>query len=383
MIRAHEAYAELGTTIFEVMSRLAEANNAVNLGQGFPDETGPREILQKAADYLLTGSNQYPPMAGVAALRKAIAAHEERHWRLPRKWDEEVVVTSGATEALAAAILGFVSPGDEVIIFEPSYDAYVPLIQRAGGEAVPVRLEAPDWELNEKALRQALSARTRAIILNDPLNPAAKVFGLSELKIIADVCKEANLLAIVDAVYEHLTYDNRAHIPLSSLPEMNERTLKIGSAGKIFCVTGWKVGWITGPAPLMKIISKAHQFLTFTTPPNLQVAVAYGLDEWDPWLSGLKKTMAEKRDHLSTGLRAAGMKVLPAQGTYFINVSIADTKWAGRDADYCRHITETNRVAAIPLSAFYMRDPEASIIRFCFAKKYEVLDEAIRRLKTS
>ena len=381
MIRAHGAYAELGTTIFEVMSRLAETNNAVNLGQGFPDEAGPREILERAADYLLTGSNQYPPMAGVVALRKAIAAHEQRHWQLTRKWDEEVVVTSGATEALACAILAFISPGDEVIIFEPSYDAYVPLIQRAGGIPVPVRLEAPNWALNERALRAALTPKTRAVLLNDPLNPAAKVFAAAELKLIAGICEEADLLAIVDAVYEHLTYDNRAHVPLASLPGMGERTLKIGSAGKIFCVTGWKVGWITGPAPLMRIIGKAHQFLTFTTPPNLQAAVAYGLDEWDPWLSSLKKTMAEKRDHLSDGLKAAGMNVLPAQGTYFINASIARTKWEGRDAEYCRHITETNRVAAIPLSAFYMRDPEASIIRFCFAKKYEVLDEAIRRLK--
>jgi len=381
-VKGNAVFAALGTTIFDIMSRLADANSAINLGQGFPDETGPREILAKAADAILSGNNQYPPMAGIAALRQAIAAHEKRHWTLDRVWNEEVVVTSGATEALAACILAFVSPGDEVIIFEPFYDAYLPLIRRAGGIAVPVRLEAPDWRLDERALRQALSPRTKALLLNDPLNPAAKVYDASELRLIADIAREADLVAIVDAVYEHLTFDDRPHIPLASLPGMNARTLKIGSAGKIFCVTGWKVGWITGPSDLIKLVAKAHQFLTFTTPPNLQAAVAYGLDEWDGWLSGLKNQMQEKRDHLAAGLAAAGMKVLPAQGTYFLNVSIEGTNWKGRDADYCRHITEHSRVAAIPLSAFYVDDPEASTVRFCFAKKFEVLDEAIRRLKS-
>jgi N-succinyldiaminopimelate aminotransferase len=381
-VKGNAVYAALGTTIFDIMSRLADASGAINLGQGFPDETGPREILQKAAETILSGNNQYPPMAGTPALRKAIVAHEKRHWDIDRVWNEEVVVTSGATEALAACILAFVSPGDEVIFFEPFYDAYLPLIERAGGTAVPVRLEAPDWRLDERKLRGALSPRTKALVLNDPLNPAAKVYDRRELELIADAAREADLVAIVDAVYEHLTFDGRPHIPLAALPGMKERTLKIGSAGKIFCVTGWKVGWITGPADLIKLVVKAHQFLTFTTPPNLQEAVAYGLDEWDPWLSGLKKTMQEKRDHLAAGLAAAGMRVLAAQGTYFLNVSIDGTNWTGRDADYCRHITQSLRVAAIPLSAFYAGTPEASTVRFCFAKKFEVLDEAIRRLKT-
>jgi aspartate/methionine/tyrosine aminotransferase len=381
MIRPHPIYAALGTTIFETMSRLAEAHGAINLGQGFPDETAPREVLDRACEAILTGSNQYPSMHGLPALRKAVAAHEARHWNLARKWDEEIVVTSGATEALAASLLAYVSEGDEVIVFEPLYDAYVPLIRRAGGRPVPVRLEPPGWRLDTPALTRALSPKTRAILLNDPLNPAAKVYELSELEAIAALAQAADLIVIVDAVYEHLTFDGRKHIPLASLPGMIERTLKIGSAGKIFSATGWKVGWVTGPAELVRIVAKAHQFLTFTTPPNLQAAVAYGLDEWDAWITGLKRPMQEKRDHLAHGLVGAGMRVMPAEGTYFLNASLAGTAWAGKDAEYCRHITETARVAAIPLSAFYIDKPEASTVRFCFAKRPEVLDGAIERLK--
>lgn len=381
MIRPHPVYAALGTTIFEVMSRMADQHGAINLGQGFPDETMPRALLEKAGEEILTGSNQYPSMLGVPALRKAVAAHEARHWDLKRRWEDEVVVTSGATEALAASMLAFVGEGDEVIVFEPLYDAYVPLIRRAGARAVPLRLSPPDWKLDPAALKRALTPKTRAILLNDPLNPAAKVYSLSELEAIAAVAEEADLLAIVDAVYEHLTFDGRPHIPLARLPGMMNRTLKIGSAGKIFSATGWKVGWVTGPAELVKIVAKAHQFLTFTTPPNLQAAVAVGLDQWDAWLTGLKGTMQEKRDHLARGLSAAGMRVLPAEGTYFLNASLRGTKWEGKDADYCRHITEHARVAAIPLSAFYIETPETSTVRFCFAKKAEVLDGAIARLK--
>jgi len=380
MIRPHPIYAALGTTIFETMSRMAEAQGAINLGQGFPDETAPRAILEKACEAILTGSNQYPSMHGVPTLRKAIAAHEARHWGLTRAWDEDIVVTSGATEALAAAILAFVHEGDEVIVFEPLYDAYVPLIRRAGGRAVPVRLEPPGWGLDPVALRQALSPKTRAILLNDPLNPAAKVFDRDELNAIAAMAEDADLLVIVDAVYEHLTFDGRKHIPLAGLRGMNARTLKIGSAGKIFSATGWKVGWVTGPAALVRLVAKAHQFLTFTTPPNLQAAVAYGLDEWDTWITGLKTTMQEKRDRLAHGLGGAGMRVLPSQGTYFLTASLHGTKWAGRDDEYCRHITETARVTAIPLSPFYIEKPNASTVRFCFAKRPEILDGAIERL---
>lgn len=383
MIRAHPVYASLGTTIFEVMSRMAEEHGAINLGQGFPDETMPRPLLEKAGEEILTGSNQYPSMLGLPALRKAVAAHEARHWDLKRRWEDEVVVTSGATEALAAAILAFVGEGDEVIVFEPLYDAYVPLIRRAGGRAVPVRLSPPGWKLDAAALKRTVTPKTRALLLNDPLNPAAKVYELSELEAIAAVAQEADLLAIVDAVYEHLTFDGRPHIPLARLPGMMSRTLKIGSAGKIFSATGWKVGWVTGPAELVKLVAKAHQFLTFTTPPNLQAAVAHGLDHWDAWLSGLKSTMQEKRDHLARGLAGAGMHVIPAEGTYFLSASLAGTKWAGRDAEYCKHITEHARVAAIPMSAFYVDKPEASTVRFCFAKKPEVLDGAIARLRAA
>jgi aspartate/methionine/tyrosine aminotransferase len=381
MIRAHGVYADLGTTIFETMSRLADAHGAINLGQGFPDETMPKPILEKACEAILTGSNQYPSMLGVPALRKAIAAHEARHWGLQRKWDEDVVVTSGATEAIAASLLAFVGDGDEVIVFEPLYDAYAPLIRRAGGRALAVRLSPPDWRLDPAALRRALTKKTRAILLNDPLNPAAKVYAREELDAIAAVACEADLLVIVDAVYEHLTFDGRKHIPLPTLPGMNERTLKIGSAGKIFSATGWKVGWVTGPAPLVRMVAKAHQFLTFTTPPNLQAAVAYGLEEWDAWLVGLKRTMQEKRDHLAKGLSEAGLRLLPAHGTYFQCASLEGTPWAGKDDAYCRHITETARVTAIPMSVFYVGAPDLSNVRFCFAKTPDVLNGAIARLK--
>ncbi len=320
-------------------------------------------------------------MHGTPALRKAIAAHEERHWGLTRKWDEDVVVTSGATEALAAAIFTFVGEGDEVIVFEPLYDAYVPLIRRAGGKAVPIRLEPPAWALDIAALKRAVTPKTRAILINDPLNPAAKMYDRAELDAIASVAQEADLVVIADEVYEHLTYDGRQHISLATLPGMKDRVLKIGSAGKIFSATGWKVGWLTGPGALIKLVAKAHQFLTFTTPPNLQAGVAHGLDEWDGWLSGLKKTMEEKRDHLSEGLKKAGMQINPAQGTYFLTASLRGTRFEGKDDEYCRHITETARVTAIPLSAFYIDKPETSTVRLCFAKKPEVLDGAIERLR--
>ncbi len=377
---AATVFASLGTTIFESMSRLAEQHRAINLGQGFPDEGGPAELIAEASAYLSTGNNQYPPMAGLPALREAIARHERRQYGLERDPKTEVLVTSGATEALAAALLGLVSPGDEVIVFEPLYDSYVPIIRRAGATPVPIRLHAPDFSLDEAALSAAVSAKTRAILVNDPQNPAAKVFTRAELGAITRAAAQADAVIICDEVYEHLVFDGLEHVPIATLDGARERTIKIGSAGKIFSMTGWKVGWLTGPAELVSVIARAHQYLTFTTPPNLQAAVAWGLDNARAWVDGLTRTLQEKRDHFGAGLERIGMRVLPARGTYFLNVDVGRTEWAGKDAAFCRHLTERRGVAAIPLSAFYVRDAPGDVVRFCFAKRIEVLDGALERL---
>lgn len=376
---ASTVFAELGTTIFESMSRLAETHGAINLGQGFPDEGGPAGVVEEARSFLLSGNNQYPPMAGIVTLREAIARHEARHYGLVRDPKAEVLVTSGATEALAAALLGLVSPGDEVIVFEPLYDSYVPIIRRAGGVPVPVRLEPPGFRLDPVPLQRAVSDRTRVILINDPMNPAAKAFERAELEMVLRVAVEADAVLLCDEVYEHLVY-GAPHIPLAALPGAAERTLKVGSAGKIFSMTGWKVGWLTGPAALVSVVARAHQYLTFTTPPNLQAGVAWGLDHAGDWVDDLTRTLEKKRDHFAAELTKLGMRVLPATGTYFLNVSLEGTEWAGRDAEYCRHLTEHGGVAAIPLSAFYVGEPVRDVVRFCFAKRYQVLDGALERL---
>jgi aspartate/methionine/tyrosine aminotransferase len=372
-------FAGLGTTIFESMSRLAETHRAINLGQGFPDEGGPSGVVEEARSFLLAGNNQYPPMAGLVTLREAIARHEDRCYGLTRDPKTDVLVTSGATEALASALLGLVSPGDEVIVFEPLYDSYVPIIRRAGGVPVPVRLEPPSFRLDPAALARAVSERTRVILINDPMNPAAKAFDRAELEAVVRVADSADAIILCDEVYEHLVY-GREHVPIATLPGAGDRTLKVGSAGKIFSMTGWKVGWLTGPAALVSVVARAHQYLTFTTPPNLQAGVAWGLDNASAWVDELTRTLGEKRDKFAAGLTKLGMSVLPATGTYFLNVSLHGTEWEGRDAEYCRHLTEHRGVAAIPLSAFYVGEPVRDVVRFCFAKRYEVLDGALARL---
>lgn len=373
-------FAGLGTTIFESMSRLAEQHRAINLGQGFPDEGGPAAVVEEARAYLLSGNNQYPPMAGLVALRESIARHEKRHYALDRDPKTDVLVTSGATEALATSLLGLVSPGDEVVVFEPLYDSYVPIIRRAGATPVPVRLQPPDFHLDEAALTRAVTHKTRVILVNDPQNPAAKAFDRSELTAIVRAASAVDAVILCDEVYEHLVFGSREHVPIATLDGAKERTLKIGSAGKIFSMTGWKVGWITGPAELVSVVARAHQYLTFTTPPNLQAAVAWGLDNAGDWVRNLTTELEKKRDHFDAGLRKLEMRPLPATGTYFLNVDLTNTEWAGRDAECCRFLTECRGVAAIPLSAFYVGEPTKDVIRFCVAKRYEVLDAALERL---
>ncbi len=296
-------YAKLGTTIFEAMSARARETGAVNLGQGFPDGRGPDDVLQAAADALLTGSNQYPPMLGLPALREAVAAHYAAHQGLDLD-PQEVIVTSGATEALAAALLALVSPGDEVILFQPMYDAYLPLVERAGGVARFVRLEPPEWRITREALDAAASPRTRLILFNDPLNPSASVASAEERRLLAEFCQERDLIAICDEVWEHVRFDGAPHASLMAEPGMRRRTVKIGSAGKIFSLTGWKVGWMCADPALGGVLAKAHQFLTFTTPPNLQAAAAYGLGKGAAYFEDMRADFARARSARDGARRA-------------------------------------------------------------------------------
>ncbi|HEY5085479.1 MAG TPA: aminotransferase class I/II-fold pyridoxal phosphate-dependent enzyme, partial [Rhizomicrobium sp.] len=270
-------FAKQGTTIFTVMSALATEHKAVNLGQGFPDLDGPEAIRAAAAQVLMEGPNQYPPMQGVPELRRALSDHARHFYKLDYDWGDEVLVTSGGTEALTAAIMGLVGPGDEVVLIEPAYDSYRPIVEAVGGVAKIVTLSPPAWRLTEEALAAAFTPKTKAVMINSPLNPIGRVFDAHEMAAIARVLANSNAVAICDEVYEHLTYDGRPHIPLATLPGMRERTVRIGSAGKIFSLTGWKVGWLTGPRALISVIAKAHQFLTFTTSPALQLGIAHGL----------------------------------------------------------------------------------------------------------
>jgi aspartate/methionine/tyrosine aminotransferase len=372
-------FAQLPTTIFEVMSQLARETGAVNLGQGFPDDPGPEDVRRKAAEAVIEGWNQYPPMMGLPELRSAIAAHY-RHWQgIDLDPATEVMVTSGATEALAGALMALVEPGDEVVLFEPMYDAYLPLVRRAGGVPRFVTLQPPHFRLTEEALAAAFSPRTKAVLFNNPLNPTATIFGADDLALLAAFCRRFDAVAICDEVWEHVVFDGHRHQPLLALPGMRERTVKIGSAGKIFNLTGWKVGFVCAAPALMKVLAKAHQFLTFTTPPNLQAAVAYGLAKEDAYFEGLRRDLARSRDRFTAGLRDLGFAVIPSQGTYFLNIDIAPLGESD-DVAFCRRLVVDHGVAAIPVSAFYAEGAVRTVVRFCFAKRDETLDAALERL---
>ncbi|ODN71870.1 aminotransferase [Methylobrevis pamukkalensis] len=373
-------FTGMPTTIFEAMSALARETGAINLGQGFPDVDGPEEIRAKAAGVSLHGPNQYPSMMGIPGLRQAVAAANRRFYGLDVDWQREVLVTSGATEALADAIFGLVAPGDEVIVIEPFYDSYVPIIRQAGGTPVFVRITPPEWAIDPDALARAFSPRTKAIIVNDPMNPAGKVFTHEELSLIAGLCLANDAYVIADEVYEHLTFDGRRHETLMSFPGMRERVVRIGSAGKTFSLTGWKIGYVTAAPNLLEPIAKVHQFVTFTTPPNLQAAVAHGLAMGDDYFTELAATQAGKRDRLAAGLASVGFEVMACGGTYFITT---DTGPLGidDDAEACRRLTREAGVAAVPVSAFYAGNAPTRFIRFCFCKRDEVLDAAVERLE--
>ena len=373
--------ADAPTTIFTVMSSLALRHDAINLGQGFPDAEGPADMVRVAADALLDGRNQYAPLTGLPELREAVARSNRRFHGLDVDPATEVVVTSGATEALAASLAALVEPGDEVVLFEPLYDTYLPAVRLLGGIPRLVRLSPPHWRLPRAALEEAFGPRTKAVLLNTPMNPSGKVFDRAELALLADLLQRHDAYAICDEVYEHLTFDGTAHVPLMTLPGMRERCVRIGSAGKSFSLTGWKVGYATAAAPLAAVIAKAHQNLTFSTPPNLQRAVAFGLDKDADYFDALGRDLQGKRDLLAAGLSALGFEVLPTGGSYFL---IADIRpfGPGDDAAFCRRITERAGVAAIPVSAFYgAPDAPDHYVRFAFCKREAVLREALDRLR--
>ena len=371
-------YASLPTTIFERMSARARETGAINLGQGFPDAPGPEDVLHAAADALLNQSNQYPSMLGTAELRQAVAAHYRHHQALDLDWASEVVVTSGATEALAAAIFGLVTPGDEVLLIQPLYDAYLPLVERAGGTAKFVDLKPPHWRLDMTALEAAISARTRLLVLNNPVNPSASMWSHDDLAALAKICVRHDIVAICDEVWEHVVFENK-HIPLMAMPGMRDRTVKIGSAGKIFAVTGWKVGWMLAAPKLASVLAKAHQFLTFTTPPNLQAAVAQGLAKGDDWFQEMRQAFAHQRSRLDNGLQQAGYVTLPSRATWFLSIDLPASGIALDDESFAIKMLEDGGVASIPMSAFYARDPLRSIVRLCFTKHADTIDRAIER----
>ncbi|MBI1776927.1 MAG: aminotransferase [Proteobacteria bacterium] len=379
---ANSVLSSYGTSVFEVMSRLAIEHRSVNLGQGFPDGMDPSDVVEAAAEALRRHPNQYPPMLGVPELRQAVAQHEKRFHGMDFDWQSEIMVTSGATEALASALFGLIEPGDEVVLIEPLYDSYAPIIRRAGGVPRSVRVTPPDWRLPRQELERAFGAKTKLILLNNPLNPAAKVFTLDELRFIAELVVRHDCYAVCDEVYEHIVFDRHRFHPLIAMPGMRERTVRIGSAGKTFSLTGWKVGYVSAAPALIRAVSKTHQFLVFTTPPNLQRAVAYGLAKGDDYYESLRGAMQAKRDRFAEGLARIGFALLECEGTYFVIADFRPLGFKGDDEAFCRYITVEAGVTAVPVGAFYLGEPAPrAYVRFCFCKRDEVLDEALARLE--
>ncbi len=377
---ANAVYAHMPTTVFELMSGLAREHGAINLGQGFPDGPGPQAVRRAAADAVMDGYNQYPPMAGLPDLRQAVARHYARTQGLDLNWAREVTVTSGATEGIACALLALIEPGDEVILFAPLYDAYAPMVRRGGGVPVIVRLDGPDWRIDAAVVARAIGLKTRAILLNDPLNPSASLARPEDMTALAELCVCHDLIAICDEVWEQIVFDGARHRSMITYPGMRERTVKIGSAGKMFGLTGWKVGFLCAAPELTGVLARAHQFLTFTTPPNLQTAVAWGLDNPGDWFETMPIGLQRSRDRLTARLRADGFAVLPSQGTYFLNIDLAASGVTEDDMAFCLRAVKEAGVAAIPLSAFYETDAPRNVVRLCFAKADATLDEGAKRL---
>lgn len=374
-------FAATGTSIFESMSRLAAETGAINLGQGFPEGFEPEALIEAAVQALRDGPHQYPPMLGLPVLRKAIAENARRFLNLDIDWEREVLVTSGATEALSDTFLALLDQGDEVIVFEPVYDAYATVIRRAGGKVVPVRLAPPDWALPHDRLLDAITPKTKLIVVNTPMNPIGKIFDPDELAFLAEIAIKHDLIIVSDEVYEHLVFDNRLFHSLFAAEGIRDRVVRIGSAGKSFSVTGWKVGYVTADAKLLQPIARAHQYITFTTPPALQVAVAAGLNLPDSYFTGLRAALAERRDLLVGGLRQAGFQIADVPATYFAVANISDLDPDGDDLAFSRRLTLEAGVTPVPISSFYGARDVKSHVRFCFAKKAETLLDAVDRLR--
>jgi len=376
----HPLYTGMPPTIFDEMSGLARAHGALNLGQGFPDDPGPEALRRAAAEAVLHGYNQYPPSRGLPELRRAVAAHYARTQGLSFDPDTQVTITSGATEALASAILALVEPGDEVILFQPAYDAYAPLVRRAGGIPRFVTLAPPDWRWTAGQLEAAFTPRTRAVILNTPVNPTGVVVPQADLEILAAACRARSIPVICDEVWEQLVFDGAVHRPLIALPGMADLAVKIGSAGKMFGLTGWKVGFLCAGPALSPALARAHQFLTFTTPPNLQAAVALGLESPEDWFTQMPARLQASRDRLAAALRREGFRVAHSQATYFLTVDLPGSGVDEADRAFALRAVTQAGVAAIPVSAFYETEAVTRVLRLCFAKTDEVLDEAATRL---
>ena len=377
---ANALLEQTGTTIFTIMSALATQHGAINLGQGFPDTDGPADVVQAASDALLDQRNQYAPLTGLPELRAAVAAANKRFYGLDID-PTGVVITSGATEAITACLMALLNPGDEVVLIEPLYDTYLPVVTLLGATAKLVRLNPPDWALPREELAAAFSPRTKLLLLNSPMNPTGKVFTADELAFISALLREHDAYAVCDEVYEHLVFRGAQHIPLMTLPGMAARTLRIGSAGKTFSLTGWKIGYVSGSPALAALVAKAHQNLTFASAPNLQRAVALGLAKSDAYFAGLADALQERRDILDAGLRRLGFKTLSADGSYFITADVSGLGYNGDDVAFCRTITEQAGVAAIPVSAFYVGSAPTQYVRFAFCKRPEILHEAVTRLE--
>jgi len=372
----------LATTIFAEMSALAAETGAVNLGQGFPDEDGPREVLDAAHAALDAGLNQYPPGRGTPELRAAVAAHQQRFYGLVVDPDREVLVTAGATEALAATLLAFVDEGDEVLTLEPFYDAYGAVVGLTRGTHRTVPLRGPDFRLDHDELRAAFSDATRVVLVNDPHNPTGSVLDDDARRLLVELAERHDALIVTDEVYEHLLFDGRRHVPIATLPGAAERTLSISSAGKTFSVTGWKIGWLTGPAELVSQVLTVKQYLTYVNGSVFQPAVAVGLGLPDEWFARTAAVLQAKRDLLSAGLRAAGFDVAPSAGSYFV---VADARPLGVDdaAALCRRLPELVGVVGVPVSAFCrpaLAREHASLVRFAFCKTTDVLERASDQL---
>nr|WP_275406748.1 pyridoxal phosphate-dependent aminotransferase [Actinomadura bangladeshensis] len=379
MVERMQGYGE---TIFAEMSALAIRTGAINLGQGFPDTDGPQGVLDAAVDAIRSGANQYPPGPGTAELREAVAVQRLGRYGLSYDPATEVYVTVGATEGIAASVLALAGPGDEVIVFEPYYDSYAAVIALAGAVRRPVMLRPVEgrFTFDPDELRAAVGPRTKAVLVNSPHNPAGTVFTRDELEAIAGVCREHDLVAITDEVYEYLTFDEAEHIPLATLDGMRERTVSVSSAGKSFSVTGWKTGWVTAPAPYVRAVQTVKQFLTYAVGAPYQRAAAYALRNEIPWVEELRKSLQGKRDRLITGLEAAGFTTYRPQGTYFVQADIRPLGFTD-GMELARALPEKAGVVAIPTQVFYDHaEAGAHFVRFAFCKKDEVIDEAVERL---